>query len=180
MTKPISAGLLALAMAPLAFAAGPQPRTALHLLPPEVSAALQQQVGDRYGAAEVDVLRGLLRDSLQRALASAGVDIDDKAGIAATVEIFEARPTHPTAREMQANPGIDFLASRSLGGARVHVVLGAGAGKEPRQFDCGYYAPSLWEISQAAMAWADAQLAFDRCADELVVALQRLSAGQGG
>jgi hypothetical protein len=167
--------LLLWAAAPLAPAApqpaGPGPVT---LAPVKLAEALRGQLHERYGDEEADVLPGMLRDSLQHALAAAGIAVREGAAIRVEFEIVEARPTHPTQREMRANPGIDFLASRSLGGARLGGALRDADGRELRHLDCSYYAPSLWEISQAASAWADAQLSFERCADELVTALQRL------
>jgi hypothetical protein len=167
--------LLLWAAAPLVPAA-PQPASpaSVTLMPIRLAEPLRVQLHDRYGDEEADVISGMLRDSLQHALAAAGIAVQEGAALRVEFEIVEARPTHPTQREMRANPGIDFLASRSLGGARMSGALRATDGHERKRLDCSYYAPSLWEISQAASAWADAQLSFERCADELVTALQRL------
>lgn len=149
------------------------PRPAITLAPATLSAALQRDLGARYGEAEADVLRSLLADSFRRALEAGGYVVGESAPIAVEPQIESARPTHPTPKEMAVNPSLDFMASVSLGGARLVLLLRAGKDAAPRRLECEYYAPTLWQTSAAASAWADAALAFDRCGDELATELRR-------
>ena len=146
------------------------------IAPVVIGEPLQKSLNDRYGVAEAQELQAAVVQSLTRSLKRVGAEPGAGAPVRIEVLIDSATPTHPTRRQMNENPSLDYLASVSRGGAQLHAVLRSADGKALDRVAYDYYANTLHEVSQSASAWGDAYLAMDRFADQVAKAWQRLSA----
>jgi hypothetical protein len=164
------AGAFALITTTTAIAATP---AAAAVAPDTVVIAerLQKALATNYGSEEGVVLQRTVADSLARAMQHAGLTA--RADLRLEVLLSDARPSHPTRHQLSANPALDFVRSKSLGGATLSAVLRDANGKELERVSFDRYATMLSEVSPALEAWADARLAIDRFADEVVKAYRR-------
>lgn len=147
--------------------------TAVSIAPVTISAALQKTLHDQYGESEAAVLQSAVTERLERSLASAGASVSDSATRRIELSIDDAKPSHPTRFQMQTNPSLDPVRSRSLGGARLHAVLKDADGKILDQVEYHDYAMSFQEASPSGDAWGDARVAIDRFTAQVVKSWRR-------
>jgi len=150
----VAAGLLSLA----GVVCGQSPSPSVLLSP-----AMQAQIDSTYGPAEAAVLQQMIRERVGMALSGA------RCGGTAQVEItlLDARPTHPTDRQLMDNPALDRLRTRFLGGAAFSVRLVDAAGRELKSLRYDWYAPDIRHVSRAAGPWGDARLASEGLGSQL-------------
>jgi hypothetical protein len=172
----MQAGLVAVVSAAV-LAAPPVGAASVALAPVTIGAPLQSALHDRYGEAEGAVLQDAVTKSLSAALRKAGGSLDGAAALRIEVSIEAATPTHPTRRQLNENPSLDYLKSVARGGATLHAVLRDAGGKQIDRVDYDRYAATLDEASLSGSAWGDALLAIDRFAAQVVKAWRRHSRG---
>jgi hypothetical protein len=170
----LAAALIGGLTAGLAVAAAPA--AAVSVGPVAIGETLQKALKDRYGVDEAQDLQKAVTESLARSLKEAGAEQGEAAAIRIEVLIDEAIPTHPTRRQMNENPSLDYLASVSRGGAELHAVLRSADGKVLDHVAYDYYAYSLREVSMSGGAWGDAYLAINRFSDQVARHWRQLSA----
>jgi len=136
-----------------------------------IAESLQKALTAYYGSGEGTVLQRAVTDSLARALKHAG--LASRADLHIEVLLSDARPSHPTRHQLSENPSLDYVRSISLGGATLSAVLRDTNGKELERVSFDRYATALSEVSPSLDAWADARLAIDRFADQVVKAYRR-------
>ena len=161
-----------------ACAAGPATAAAVSIAPATIGDSLQRALKDKYGVDEAQDLEKAVAQSLARSLKGVGAEPGDTAPIRIEVLIDAATPTHPTRRQMSENPSLDYLASISRGGAKLHAVLRNASGQVLDHVAYDHYAYSIREASMSASAWGDAYLAIDGFADQVAKAWQKLSAAK--
>ena len=131
------------------------------------SPQFESRLRNEYGVREGDVLRGAISDAIQSALAASA-----ETGVSVEVVLESAKPTHPTREQMSREPGIDFLRSKSLGGADLTATLRGADGRSLGRVTYSYYAPTLQLASQAGEAWADARISIQRFATQVAAKLK--------
>lgn len=151
---------VAMGLGPSVVAAAQSPRlTSAVLLAP----AMQRALESTYGPAERPVLERTIREPVDAALPRAGC------GTAAQVEItlVDARPTHPTDRQIGDNPSLDRILSRYVGGATFSVRLLDAARHELKSLRYRWYAQDTRHGSLAVGPWGDVRLASEGLGSEL-------------
>lgn len=119
------------------------------------SPAMQVAIDTTYGASEAAVLERTIRERVAAALRNARCD-----GIARVeVTLLEARPTHPTDRQISDNAALDRLRTHFAGGAAFSARLLDPAGHEIKSLRYDWYAQDDRHGSQAAEPWGDVRLA---------------------
>jgi hypothetical protein len=148
--------LIALGANPL-FAAPPY-SLSVTLAPPVV-----ERLDQSLGTAEGPVLQRIVSEAVARAVipgqCSTTAHID--------VSIDEAAPTHPTRQQLFDQPGLDFLRSKSIGGAALSARLLDANGTVIDSFNYRHFAIDIWQGSAAAETWSDARIAVDYFAHKL-------------
>jgi hypothetical protein len=134
--------------------------------------AVQQQLQDRYGAAEGDLLRADIRAAISRQLGKLALP----PGTAVSVTVTDLAPTRPTRRQQSDDPTLDPVLTQYLGGAELHGVVRDAAGQALRTVQYRYFAPDLRAGSVARDPWADARLAVEGFAARLAAACKTLAA----
>jgi hypothetical protein len=136
------------------------------------SPEFETQLRSTYGVDQAEVLRAAIAEALGRALGAPASDPQKQVSIEVVVE--SAKPTHPTPRQLFQEPGIDFLRSKSPGGAELSARLRGADGRSLGQVSYSYFAPTLQLASPAGEAWADARLAIQRFASAVAAKLRTL------
>ena len=129
--------------------------------------AVQQNLQDRFGAAEGDALRADILAAISRHMGKLAMP----PGTAVSVTVTDLAPTRPTRRQQSDEPTLDPLLTQYLGGAELHGVVHDAAGRALRNF-----APDLRAGSVARDPWADARLAVEGFAARLAAACKTLAA----
>ncbi|HXY98336.1 MAG TPA: hypothetical protein VEH00_15340 [Steroidobacteraceae bacterium] len=155
----VLAGLLALPGLPAAAAGENAPVTTTVLLSPAMQAAFESI----YGTPEEAVLERTIRERVGDALHGAGCD--DLAQVEIT--LLDARPTHPTDKQIGDNPALDRLRTHFVGGAAFSVRLLDPAGRELKSVRYDWYAPDDRHGSRAAEPWGDVRLASEGLGSQL-------------
>lgn len=145
--------------------APPVPTTVLFA--PQVQAALDRT----YGEPEAPILQKTVSERVALALRGAGCP-----GVAEVeITLLDARPTHPTDRQLGDNPALDRLRTRFLGGAAFSVRLLDGAGRELKSLRYDWYPEDLHHGSRAAEPWGDVRLASEGLGSELARSCRALA-----
>jgi hypothetical protein len=124
---------------------------------------MQAALDRTYGESEAPVLQKTITERVDQALRGAGCER------VAEVEItvLDARPTHPTDRQMGDNPALDRLRTHFLGGATFSVRLLDSAGRELKTLRYDWYPQDIRHGSRAAEPWGDVRLASEGLGSEL-------------
>jgi hypothetical protein len=124
---------------------------------------MQAALETSYGPLEGPVLERTIRERVDAALRGAGCET------VAQVEItlLDARPTHPTDRQIDDNPALDRLLTRSAGGAAFSVRLLDAAGRALKSLRYDWYALDRHQGSRTAEPWGDVRLASEGLGAEL-------------
>ena len=136
-----------------------------------ISAALESELANAYGLEEREALRGYVAESLTRAIGRSIAARAAAHGLSVEVVLDDARPTHPTRRQLADDPSIDFLSSVSLGGAALTGAVRSADGRVLARVAYRHFAPDLASVSPAASAWADARVAIEGFAVEVAAKL---------
>jgi hypothetical protein len=140
------------------------------LLSPTVQAALDTT----YGRSEAAPLARTIRERVGAALRGAGCE-----GIAQVeIMLLDARPTHPTDKQLEDNPALDRLRTHFLGGAAFSARLLDPAGRELKSLRYDWYPPDLRHGSHAADPWADVRLASEGLGSQLALECRALARAQ--
>jgi hypothetical protein len=128
------------------------------------SPAMQAALDRTYGASEAAVLERTVSERAGAALRNSGCG-----GIARVeVTLLDARPTHPTDKQIGDNPALDRLLTRYLGGAAFSARLLDSAGHEVKSLRYDWYAVDFLHGSHAAEPWGDVRLASEGLGSQLV------------
>lgn len=140
--------------------------------PATISPALDARLHSIYGAPEADALRSDVGLAVRTALLTS----ECGEAIAIRIAIVDATPTHPTRAQLAANPALDFLRSKSRGGASLEAEFEGADGRVLGAVSWRHYAADLSTISMAATPWGDAHLAIEQFAGQLAKECRKLSA----
>jgi hypothetical protein len=150
------AGLLGL---PAAVTGQSAAATITVLFSPAMHAALETI----YGVAEEPVLERTIRERVGAALGAAGCE-----GITRIeITLLDARPTHPTDRQIGDNSALDRVRTHFLGGAAFSARLADPAGRELKTLRYDWYADDDRHSSRAAEPWGDVRLASEGLGSQL-------------
>jgi len=151
----VLAGLLGLPAAVI----GQNPHgTPTVLFSPEMQAAIDTV----YGGAEQAALEQTIRERVGAALRGAGCD-----GVAIEITLRDARPTHPTDKQIEDNAALDRLRTHFAGGAAFSARLLDPAGRELKSLRYDWYAADDRHGSRAAEPWGDVRLASEGLGSQL-------------
>lgn len=161
----VACALLGLVAATTAMAAGPPVTVTL-------APSLSERLDKSLGAEEGPVLQRIVTEAVTKAVTA------DRCPDAARVEVSvtDADPTHPTRQQLLDQPGLDFLRSRSIGGAALSAKMFNADGHVTGSLSYRRYPPTLGLGSMAAETWSDARLAIDRFAAKLAADCGRAAA----
>ena len=92
-----------------------QAADAVNVAPVTLSPSLMKRMHDSFGDREIPALQKLVADAVHKQMGSGAC------GKAANIQIQieDATPTHPTRWQMENDPSLDFLYSKSVGGAEL-------------------------------------------------------------
>ncbi|MBD3768696.1 MAG: hypothetical protein IE925_01025 [Rhodobacterales bacterium] len=147
---PITA--LALLLAPAAMAAE---------INVSISEDFQTKLQDDYGTREGEYLSKEVKEDLTRELEKAGVDV-----ARIDVTILDAKPSKPTFKQLGDKPGLDFGASRSLGGMKLSAVAYDAGDEKTKEYEYSWYEHDLRQTGFTT--WYDANRASNRFARNFV------------
>ena len=162
----------ALSLATLLVAGSLAGRAAADPAPAPVSVRfappLERQLADDYGREERATLEALVIDSVTASLRADHEAAARPAGVRVEVLVEDARPSHPTRQQSFAQPSLDPIRSRSLGGAALSGTLLAADGQVIARLRYADFATDFRTASPATDPWADARRTIERFAAELV------------
>jgi hypothetical protein len=157
--KLVLAGLLGLLGLPVAVTGGNAGVATTVRFSPEMREAFERI----YGTPEEAVLERMIRERVGAALHEPGCD-----GLAQIeITLLDARPTHPTDKQIGDNAALDRLRTHFLGGAAFSVRLLDPAGRELKSLRYDWYAPDDRHGSRAAEPWGDVRLASEGLGSQL-------------
>jgi hypothetical protein len=133
---------------------------------PAVNAKLEKD----YGEAEAATLRKAIRAAVAREKDCSGVPV--AVGLNVTVE--DLTPTRPTRKELNENPTLDTVHSKSIGGAELRGEVLDAQQHVLTTVTYRYFAPTITIGSVSRDPWADARLAIDGFAEKLATACSDL------
>ena len=143
---PIAA--LALLLSPAAFAAE---------INVSVSDDFQEKLQDDFGTREGEYLSKELKEDLTRELDRAGVDV-----ARIDVTILDAKPSKPTMKQLGDKLGLDYGASRSLGGMKLSAVAFDEDGTQTSEYEYSWFESDIRQTG--ITTWYDAKRASRRFA----------------
>lgn len=133
--------------------------TPIVLFSPEMQLAIDKT----YGGSEAAVLKQTIQDRVGAALRGAGCS-----GIAEVeITLLDARPTHPTDKQIGDNAALDRLRTHFAGGATFTARLLDPAGHELKSLRYDWYAQDDRHGSRAAEPWGDVRLASEGLGSQL-------------
>ena len=135
------------------------------------SPGMQEALDTTYGGSEGAVLRQTIREGVGAALRGTGC------GGVSQVEItlLDARPTHPTDKQIGDNAALDRLLTHYAGGAAFSARLLDPAGRALKSLRYDWYAQDVRHGSRAAEPWGDVELASEGLGSQLARACRALA-----
>lgn len=127
------------------------------------SPAMQAAIDTTYGGSEAAVLQQTIRERVGAALRGAGCE----AIAQVEITLLDARPTHPTDKQIGDNAALDRLRTHFAGGAAFSARLLNPAGRELKSLRYDWYAQDDRHASRAADPWGDARLASEGLGSQL-------------
>jgi hypothetical protein len=127
------------------------------------SPGMQAAIDRTYGGSEEAVLRQTIRERAGAALRGTGCD----RVAAIEITLLDARPTHPTDKQIADNAALDRLRTHFLGGAAFSVRLLDSGGRELKALRYDWYAQDDRHGSRAADPWGDVRLASEGLGSQL-------------
>lgn len=138
------------------------------------SPGMQTAIDRIYGGSEAAVLQRTILGRVEEALRGAGC-----AGIAQIeITLRDARPTHPTDKQIEDNAALDRLRTHFAGGAAFSVRLLDAGGRELKSLSYDWYAPDDRHGSRAAEPWGDVRLASEGLGSQLAHECRALARAQ--
>jgi hypothetical protein len=132
---------------------------------PAVSAKLEEY-GEAEGAAVRDaIVAAVVRESRQNVV---------PAGLSVAVTVLDLAPSRLTRKQLNDNPSLDLVHSKSLGGAELRAEVRDGQQHLLKTVSYRYFAPDVTSGSPARDPWADARVAIDGFAQKLTSACRDL------
>ncbi len=167
LSRTLVLGLLLMPLAPLAQLQAAEPTATTVEFSPPAQAKLE-----RYGKDEGAVLQSRIQAAVIRACGKSNVP----AGTSFAVTVEDIAPTRPTPEQLNANPALDPVKTRYLGGADLAGYLRGSHNQVLATIRHRYFPPSLKWGSPSFDPWADANLAIEQFADQMGAACRRLPA----
>jgi hypothetical protein len=136
-----------------------------------VAPAYENALRTTYGEPEGRVLRQMVAERVSAALQAR------HCGVASQLQItlLDARPTHPTDKQVEDDAAIDRLRTHYLGGASFTARFLDVDGKELKSLHYEWYAQNDRLGSKASEPWGDVRLASEGLGEELAGACAKLS-----
>jgi len=132
---------------------------------PAVNAKLEKD----FGEAEAGTLRKAIRAAVARDNNCRGA-----AAVGVNVTVEDLAPTRPTRKQLNDNPSLDVVHSKSLGGAELRGEVLDAQQRVLTTVSYRYFAPTIAIGSVSRDPWADARLAIDGFAQKLASACGKL------
>lgn len=123
-----------------------------------------------YGQAEAATLRKAIRAALASEKECGGVP----SGVGINVTVEDLAPSRLTREQLAANPSLDVVHSKSLGGAELRGELLDARQHVLTTVSYRWFAPTIDVGSVARDPWADARLAIEGFAGRLATACRNL------
>jgi hypothetical protein len=165
LVRTLMIALLLGSLAPVVNLRAGEPATATVDFSPPARAKLE-----RYGNGESAVLQARIAAAVVSACGKAQVP----AGVTFAVTVLDVAPTHPTREQLGADPALDPVKTRYLGGADLTGYLRDSGGQVLATVQHRYFPPSLRWRSRSFDSWADANVAIEQFADKMGAACRRL------
>ena len=124
-----------------------------------------ESLADEYGEKEGTYLTEKLELRVTNALEQADLDI---AKIELVIE--DAKPNRPTFEQLSARPGLSYVHSKSIGGAKVSGSAFGENGELIGEFSYDWYESSIANVVGAG-TWSDANRVFRRFASRFADSL---------
>ena len=143
--------------------------TPAHAQAPQVAVVFAPALTEKfklYGEDEAAVLRSAIDTAVARATASEQMP----AGLLLTVIVQDVEPTRPTRAQVAADPTLDIVRTKYLGGARLTGEVRDASRRLLTTVSYRYYPVDIKFGSVSRDPWADARLAIDQFAVELAKA----------
>jgi hypothetical protein len=138
------------------------------------SPAVQVAIDSVYGVQEAPVLQRTIAERVGAALRGVGCD-----GIAQVeITLRDARPTHPTDKQLGDNPALDRLRTRFAGGAAFSARLLDPTGRELKSLRYDWYPQDYRLGSRAADPWGDVRLASEGLGSQIAHECRALARAQ--
>jgi len=137
---------------------------------PAVTAKLQD-----YGESEGATVRDAILTAVSRASQPRV-----PAGVSVAVTVLDLAPSRLTRKQLNDDPSLDVLHSRSLGGAELKGEVRDAQQHLLTTVSYRYFAPDIAAASPARDPWADARVAVDGFAAKLAAAARDLPSQRAG
>ena len=124
-----------------------------------------------YGDAERATLQSAILTAVSREMSRRAVP----AGLAISVTVKDITPTRPTREQASADPTLDVVSTRYLGGAVLSGEVRDASQRVVATVSYSHFVPTLRLGSRSFDPWADARLAIEQFAVKLAAACHDLS-----
>ena len=131
---------------------------------------LQEKFEEDYGLRESEKLSKRLDEKVRNAFDKAGLSVHR---IEITLE--DAKPNHPTFKQLGDTPGLDGFRSVSLGGAKITGEVFDADGNSIAKLTYRWFESDL-RFAQNGGTWSDANRSISRFANKLVKEVKAKSA----
>ncbi|MBL8537119.1 MAG: DUF3313 family protein [Hyphomonadaceae bacterium] len=127
---------------------------------PQLETALAEDLGPREG----EYLQRAVQTEIAAALQRRGVSAGAPARLSIEVVIVDADPNRPTMQQLHDQPGLDPIASVSIGGAELRAILRDNDGNAVATVEHRFYDHNLLDTTPAASTWSTARRSIHRFA----------------
>lgn len=163
--------LSALVLSAVCSAVPPALAETIRIEPISVAPKLEEKFSEDYGVREREILLRETQRQLSRSLERAGHTLTNGPSDYVLAITFEdAKPNKPTFEQLGDQPGLDYSASISLGGAKFTATLTPTSGGAARTFVSEFYENDIRDV-RAVDTWGDARRGMRRLANDVVAGL---------